>query len=304
MKPRHLKAGDWVGLVAPASVIDAEDIKLAHRSLTNLGLKGKPAPHLLKRYGYLAGSDQERAADLNAMFADRSIQAILAMRGGWGCARILPLLDYNLIRHNPKILIGYSDITALLLAIYVQTGLVTFHGPVGISNWTPFSQQYFRQVLFESKAVLMRNTSSTQVQTIVPGRARGRLIGGNLSVLAALIGTSYLPTWNNTILFVEEVGEEIYRVDRLLTQLKLAGILKQLSGFIFAQCQDCTTDQKEEPSLSLVEVLQDHLSPLGIPTWYGSMIGHVQDKFTLPLGIEVEIDATMGTIRMLEPAVI
>lgn len=304
IKPQRLKVGDRIGLIAPASPIKAADIEQAQKSLAILGLQTKAAPHLLEQYGYLAGSDAHRASDLNRMFADDSVQGLLAMRGGWGCGRILPLLDYDLIRLHPKVLIGYSDITALLLAIYARSGVVTFHGPVGISTWNQFSQDYFRRVICEGETVMMKNSAQTAVKTIVPGKASGKLVGGNLSVLAALVGTPYLPNWQNSILFVEEIGEDVYRVDRLLTQLKLAGILSQLAGFIFAQCQDCQAADQDDPSLSLDQVLSDHLRPLGIPAWYGSMIGHREDKFTVPLGIEVEIDAERGTIQMLEPAVI
>lgn len=149
----------------------------------------------------------------------------------------------------------------------------------------------------------LRNSPNTPVGTITPGKARGRLVGGNLSVLAAMVGSSYLPDWNQTILFVEETGEDVYRVDRLLTQLKLAGILEQLAGFIFAQCTKCSAGEGNEPSLTLQQVLSDYIKPLGIPAWYGSMIGHIPDKFTVPVGVEVEIDAGQGTIQMLESAV-
>jgi muramoyltetrapeptide carboxypeptidase len=303
IEPHRLEVGDRIGLIAPASPIQPEDIELAEKSLAELGFRVKAAPHILNQYGYLAGSDADRAGDVNGMFADNSVRAVLAMRGGWGCGRILPLLDYDLIRRHPKILVGYSDITALLLAVYTRSGVVTFHGPVGISTWNRFSRDYFKRVLMEGETVTMKNSSETPVRTIVPGRAKGKLIGGNLSVLAAMVGTPYLPDWKQKILFVEEIGEGVYRVDRLLTQLRLAGILSQLSGFIFAHCQDCPAGDEGEPSLSLDRVLEDCLLPLAIPSWYGSMMGHTEDKFTVPMGTDVEIDAGLGTIQMLEPAV-
>jgi muramoyltetrapeptide carboxypeptidase len=150
----------------------------------------------------------------------------------------------------------------------------------------------------------LQNLLSTPVETITKGKARGRLVGGNLSLVAALVGSEYLPDWQQTILFVEDIREDVYRIDRLLTQLKLAGILDQVAGFIFAQCTNCPAGDANEPSLTLQQVLADHIKPLGIPAWYGSMIGHIQDKFTVPIGGMVEIDAERGTIRLLESVVI
>ena len=232
IKPRQLRVGDTVGLISPASAIEPEDLTEAIEFLTAYGFQVKVGKHVLDRYGYLAGIDADRAADVNAMFADERVQAILTMRGGWGCNRILPLLDYDLIRRHPKILMGFSDITSLLLAIYARSGLITFHGPVGISSWNWFNLHYAERILLDKEAILLQNLTGHRVETITTGKTRGRLLGGNLSVLTSMIGSPYLPTWKDTILFVEEVGEEIYRVDRMLTQLKLGGILEQLAGFI------------------------------------------------------------------------
>jgi muramoyltetrapeptide carboxypeptidase len=216
------------------------------------------------------------------MFADSSVQAVLAMAGGWGCNRILPLLDYQLIRQNPKIIIGYSDVTSLLLAIYTHSNLITFHGPLGTSTWNWFSVQHLQRILFDGAAMTLQNLLSTPVETITKGKARGRLVGGNLSLVAALVGSDYLPDWQNSILFVEDIREEVYRIDRLLTQLKLAGILDQVAGFIFAQCTNCPIGDANEPSLTLRQVLADHIKPLGIPAWYGSMIGHLSSRLSDP----------------------
>ncbi|HAZ43096.1 MAG TPA: LD-carboxypeptidase [Cyanobacteria bacterium UBA11369] len=304
IKPPRLKPGDTVGLIAPAGIVEPESIEPITQKLATLGLQVKLGTHLLDRYGYLAGKDSDRAADVNAMFADKSVQAILAMRGGWGCNRILPLLDYKLIRTNPKIIMGLSDITALLLAIYAKTNVITFHSLTGTSSWNEFSLDYLRRILFNGEAVTMQNPTNTdnRVETIKGGKARGKLIGGNLSVLAAMVGSSYLPKWQQNILFLEDIREEVYRVDRLLTQLELAGILPQISGFVFGNCRECDPEEPDK-SLTLMQVLQDRILPLGIPAWYGSAIGHIPDKFTLPIGAEVEIDATAGTIKMLETAV-
>lgn len=319
LKPPRLKAGDTVGLISPAGYITQKDIEDIKKALAKLGLKVKLGSHALERYGYLAGTDANRAADVNAMFADASVQAILPMRGGWGCNRILPFLDYSLIRSHPKILMGLSDITSLLMAIYAKSGLVTFHGPTGQSSWNPFTVDYVKRILFNGEVLTLQNqgnrdnnltTTLVRVETITPGRARGKLVGGNLTVLAAMVGSPYLPSWQGSILFVEDIREEIYRIDRLMTQLKLAGILEQLGGFIFGQCTDCERLTREsnakdgQQSLTLGQVLKDHIQPLGIPAWQGAMIGHIANKFTLPIGAEVEIDASKGTIQLLESAVI
>lgn len=302
-KPPRLQAGDTVGLIAPAGIVDTKDIEVAQKSISQLGLKVKLGKHILDRYGYLAGKDADRAQDVNLMFSDRTIKAIIAMRGGWGCNRILALLNYSLIGSHPKIIIGYSDITTLLLAINARSQMITFHGPVATSTWNQFTVDYFKRILFNSEAVTMQNLNPSEVrlEIITPGKARGKLVGGNLSVLSAMVGSPYLPSWNKSILFVEEVGEDVYRIDRMLTQLKTAGILNKIAGFIFGQCTNCKLG--DEPSFTLMQVLQQHILPLSIPAWYGSMIGHIKDKFTLPIGVEVEIDAELGTIRMLEAAV-
>ncbi|QLE57764.1 LD-carboxypeptidase [Nostoc sp. TCL26-01] len=303
IKPPRLQVGDTVGLIAPAGIFEPQYIEVVQQYLGKLGLKAKLGKHILDRYGYLAGKDTDRACDVNDMFADSTVKAILAMRGGWGCNRILALLNYQLIRSHAKIIMGYSDITSLLLAINARSRIMTFHGPVATSTWTPFMLDYLKRILFDAEAVKLQNTNSPEgrVQTINPGKAKGKLVGGNLSVLSAMVGSPYLPAWQNRILFVEDTNEDIYRVDRMLTQLKNAGILHRISGFIFGQCTDCQSDN--EPSLTLMQVLQDHLLPLGIPVWYGAMIGHIQDKFILPIGAEVEIDANLGTIQLLEAAV-
>jgi len=313
LKPRRLRPGSIVGLINPAgATFHRRDVDFTRETLEALGLKAVEGEHLLSRYGYLAGRDEERAADVNTLFGDPSVDALLAVRGGWGCSRILPLLDYDAIGDNPKILVGYSDITALLLAIHARTGLVTFHGPDGISTWNDFSVSYFRRILFEAEPVSMENPSGRgeqlarwddRVETITGGRARGPLLGGNLSVLAAMVGSPYLPEWEGTILFLEDVGEDIYRVDRMLTQLKLAGILGQVSGFVFGKCTRCGPGAGYG-SLTLPEVFADHIAPLGIPAWYGAMIGHIKDKFTVPLGVTAEIDADRGAISLAESAVL
>ncbi len=315
LKPPRLKPGSVVGLVSPAGATwEREELDIVQDAVRALGLVPRLAPHLLDRYGYLAGQDKDRAADINQLFADPQVAALLPIRGGWGCSRMLPYLDYDRIRQNPKILVGFSDITALTLAIYGRTRVVTFHGPNGLTSWRPQQTEYFRRILFAGEAITFQNLKDgddedrlmqvkNRIQTITPGQARGRLIGGNLSVFSGIVGSPYVPDFQGAILFLEDTNENIYRIDRLMTHLKIAGVFDKLAGFIFGQCSGCAPDA-DYGSLTLEEVVWDHIKPLGIPAWYGAMIGHIEPIVTLPIGLEVEIDASAGTIRMLEPAVI
>lgn len=314
VRPGRLRPGDTVGFVNPAGALwEPVNADIAAESLAVLGFKTKRGPNLLARRGYFAGTDEQRAADLNAMFADPEVRAIHCVRGGWGSARVLPLLDWQTVERNPKILLGYSDITALLLALHARTGLVTFHGPVASAQWNPFNVGYMKRVLQEGEAVIFENLKEideddltvveNRVQTLHPGTARGRLLGGNLTVLTSLLGSGYLPDWDGCILFLEDVEEAPYRIDRMLTQLRLAGILQKAQAVIWGHCTDCRPGQGFG-SLTVSEVLQDHIRPLGVPAWQGAMIGHIDRQFTLPVGLEVEADATAGTLKMLEPAVL
>ncbi len=315
VRPKRLAPGDTVALVSPASAtFNSLDLQIAKESLEAMGFKVRAGEHALERHGYLAGDDKARADDINKAFADKSVAAVHAVRGGWGSARLLPYLDYDTIRRNPKVFIGYSDITALLLAIHARTGLLTFHGPIGLGRWDAWSLDYYKRVLINHEAVTYSNktglstdrNSLTQVDfrtlTMTPGKARGRLLGGNLSVLTGIIGSPYLPDWDGEILFCEEVHEDLYRVDRMFTQLKLAGVLDKIKGFVFGGCSECGPGEGYG-SLTLEEILREHVKPLGVPAWQGAMIGHAQPQWTLPVGAEVEIDAAAATMTLLEPAV-
>lgn len=312
VKPARLKSGDTVGLVIPSSAQwDPVDIDILLESLAVLGLKGKLGAHVFARRGYFAGSDEERARDLNAMFRDPDVDAIHCIRGGWGAARLLPLLDWPAIAAHPKILVGYSDITALLLSIHAKTALVTFHGPNGASVWNTFNVDWMKRVLWTGEAVRFENTkeaddtlvpTKNRTRTITSGKARGRLLGGNLTVFTSIVGSPYLPDFRDAILFLEDVQEAPYRIDRMLTQLRLAGILQQVTGVVWGTCSQCDPGEGFG-SLTIPDVLNDHLKPLGVPAFDGAMIGHVDRQFTLPLGIHVELDADAGTVTMLESAV-
>jgi len=312
-KPPRLRQGDVVGLVEPAYfTADAFDLEQVMATIRAMGLVPRPAPHLLSRYGYLAGRDEERAADLNAMFADREVKAIFAIRGGWGCARILPHLDWDRIRANPKLLVGFSDITALHLALAARTDCPSIHGPVAASAWGRLSWDSFRRLVFDAETPTWRSPEGTDdrlaqrspTRTFRPGRASGPLLGGNLTVLTSLVGTPFLPSFEGAILFIEDTDEAQYRIDRMLTQLSLAGILGRVAGVVFGQCTDCVARNSSSiGGFTLSEVLQQHLAPLGVPAFQGALFGHIPDQFSMPEGIRAEIDAAEGTIRTVEPVV-
>ena len=274
-----------------------------------LGFRVKTGAHYAGRRGHLAGSDEARAADLNAAFADDEVKAVICVRGGSGAARVLPLLDYTAIRANPKVLLGYSDITALHNAILAQTGLVTFHGPNGTGSWNRFNADQFERVFFRRELMQYRNQVEAgdelvprrnRTLTIAGGKASGELVGGNLTVLTALAGSPYLPDFTGRILFLEDVSEAPYRIDRMLSTLKLMGALDRIAGLVFGECTDCDPGEGYG-SLTLDEILDDHIKPLGIPAYRGAMIGHIRQQFIVPVGGKVEMDADAGTFRLLEP---
>ena len=313
-KPPRLRAGDTVGLVEPASFSDdLYDVEQVKSMISAMGLVPKVGSHVGARYGYLAGTDQQRAADLNQMYADDEVRAVFAMRGGWGSARLLPYLDWNIIRANPKLLIGFSDITGLHLAFAAKAGFPTIHGPNAANSWQKISWDSFWNLAFQGGTPLLGSPPPASVEpalqerstitTIMPGKATGKLIGGNLSVLAALVGTPWLPDLTGAILFLEDTGEAEYRIDRMMTQLALAGILRKLSGVVFGQCTDCTAGVPDYIGFSVPQVLYQHLAPIGIPAFAGANIGHVGNQLSMPVGVQAKIDAGAGTIRILEPVV-
>jgi muramoyltetrapeptide carboxypeptidase len=308
--PPPLNPGDTVGLVSPSSATDDSfNLQLAREAMEALGFQVRTGAHYASRYGHLAGTDAQRAGDLNAMFADDAVRAIVCVRGGSGAARLLPLLRYDTIRRNPKILLGYSDITALHCALNAMTGLVTFHGPIGSGSWNAFNVDQFKRLFVQRELMRYANKieagdelvpRNNRTRTLTGGTARGELVGGNLSVLVALAGSRYLPAFDGKILFLEDVGEAPYRVDRMLTTLKLMGALDRIAGFVFGECTDCEPGDGYG-SLTLEQILDDHIRPLKVPAYRGAMIGHIREQFIVPVGARMEMDADAGTLRMLEP---
>lgn len=299
-KPKRLQKGDRVGLVAPAGIIydEAEFVRM-RQELADLGLSSVFGEHVRRRDGYLAGTDTERAEDMNSMFANPDIDGIMAVRGGWGCARILPHLDFKAISRNPKVYCGFSDNTTLHHALLSYAGLQTFHGPNGNSDWTDLTKQSFESVVM--KGEMSAFISNSKVVTLVTGRAEGKLIGGNLSILTTTLGTPYQADFTDAILFVEDIGENTYKIDRMLSHLEQAGVLSKINGFVFGKCTDCSAGSS--PTFSLLEVLRHHIEPHEVPAIYNADIGHEPDNFTIPVGCAAELDADEGVVTLLEEAV-
>ncbi len=307
--PPALKKGATVGIVAPASGVDQSDIASNIAIFKALGLKVELASALSKSNRYLAAPDNVRASQFMEFVERRDIDAILCARGGYGVMRILPMLDFDAIRRNPKIIMGYSDITALLIAIEQISGLITFHGPVASSHFDPFTTECFLKTVFASteektKPKVLAVTDDSLI-TLCNGVAIGRLVGGNLSMVVSTLGTPYEIDTAGAILFLEEVSEEPYKIDRMLTQLWLAGKLHQCAGIALGQFKNCEATKRSDIELSftLRQVLAQRISTLNIPAAYGLPFGHVKSKMTLPIGIQAKLDATKKSLTILETSV-
>jgi muramoyltetrapeptide carboxypeptidase len=280
----------------------------AKEAMEAMGLKVKVGSNFKNRFGHLAGTDEERAADFNAMFADPEVKAIICLRGGSGAARILPLIDFEQVKANPKPLLGYSDITALHCALYSQTGLISFHGPNGSGSWNSFHANQFQQLFFDQKLLSFKNevtkgddlvAKGNRIQTLTKGTVEGKILGGNLTVLTALSGTPYYPDFQDAILFIEDVGEDPYRIDRMMSTLKLNGTLGKIKGFVFGQCSDCKPGSGYG-AFTVDQIMDQYIIPLGIPAYFGAMIGHISKQFIIPVGARVRLNADQGSITLLE----
>jgi muramoyltetrapeptide carboxypeptidase len=310
-KPRPLAPGDLIGVISPASPPKPEKHDQYQNGLNylrGLGYKVLEGKHVLDQYGYLAGTDESRAADLNEMFRNPKVKAIICSRGGYGTPRLLDLIDYEMVRKHPKILVGYSDITSLQLALYAQTGLVTFSGPmVGVEmgkGILPFTEKHFWGMVGKGSRKLLKAEAGEYVPKMYhAGTGEGRLLGGCLSLINPLIGTPYEPDFTGAILVLEDIGEDVYGIDRYLVQLRYSGILARLNGLIFGQFLDIESSEKTEPTLSLEEVLEKYTRDLNIPIIGNFPYGHQDFKYTLPFGCRVRFDADKGSVRLLESAV-
>lgn len=329
IKPPSLQPGDTIALIAPAAYSEPEEIITARQNMERYGFRVVLGKNLAAQYGYLAGTDDQRASDVNEMFARSDIKGIATFMGGFGCNRILPLLDYELIKNNPKVIIGHSDITALLLGIHNKTGLITFHGSSGLTGIGDYAISHFQRAIMATNPIgeVAKPLESLAkrghpLTTFVPGVATGQLIGGNLSLVTSLIGTEFDTDTTGKILFLEDIGEIPWRVDRMLTQLAITGKLQAAAGFAigpFISCfpETCTPNPNPSPgnpgecikadsyrSFTVEQVLRQHLEPLGKPTVYNFSFGHVEENAVIPLGAVATIDATNQKLIINESAVV
>lgn len=307
--PKALLRGQTVGIISPsAATADRMEFTYAKEAMEALGLKVKLGENLKNRFGHLAGTDEERAADFNSMFADPEVKAIVCLRGGSGAARILPLIDYKQVKANPKPLLGYSDITAVHCALNSQTGLISFHGPNGSGSWNSFNTSQFQQLFFEQQLLTFKNeigkgdelvAKGNRTQTLTAGSVDGKILGGNLTVLTALSGTTYYPDFQDAILFLEDVGEDPYRIDRMMSTLKLNGTLDKIKGFVFGQCSDCKPGSGYG-AFTIDQIMDQYIIPLEIPAYIGAMIGHIPKQFIIPVGARVRLNANEGSLTILD----
>jgi muramoyltetrapeptide carboxypeptidase len=306
--PPRFAVGDTIGLAAPASPPDKPNvIEESIARFESLGFKIKTGANLYQRDGYLAGSDEQRASDINALFADPEVKAVFALRGGYGSCRILPLLDYDIIRDNPKPFVGYSDITAMHLAILVKTGLITFHGSNASSAFTDGNIDVCRRILIAGDGAAPGNPGllfsregvrGADIKTVVSGEAGGQLIGGNMTCLSRLLATPYSPYFRGAILFLEDTGEKAYRVDGMFTHLRLVGILDQISGLIIGQFDHPDPAEQER----IAAVLEREAKRINVPCVTGAPIGHFPEQIIVPQGAHAVLDADKGTLRVMSGA--
>lgn len=310
--PKALKKGDTIGLIAPGYTFSEETLISVKKIMVDMGFKIYHTNRISQRHGYFSNTDKERADDLNHMFSNPMVNGILCIRGGYGCTRIMDLIDYNLIANNPKVLIGFSDVTALLNGIYKITGLVTFHGPVGSTLDDKYSQKALLRMVKKPKEIQeLKNAKITNTPrldsdfdryVINPGIARGRLCGGSLTLINSLIGTPHEIDFTNKIVCIEDVEEAPYRIDRMLTQLLNGPTFKKAAGIVFGVCKGCNSTTNPN-SFTLKEVIIDRIKPLGVPAAYGFSFGHIEQNFTFPIGANAIFDAKKLTIELTEKPV-
>ncbi len=313
LKPGALKHGDLVGVIAPSGFMTDSEIEAKINGLEAIGFRVKLSKNIRAARGNTGGTITERVDDIHAMFLDREVKAIWAGRGGSGASQLLSHLDYALIRRHAKALIGYSDITALLVAITKLSRIVTFHGPVAFASIRDYSLTQLEAVLIEPRAEttiymsadnakLALEEPEYQLQTLRRGIAEGTLIGGNLSVLSAMIGTRFQAETHGAIVFLEDVGEAPYRVDRMLTQLAQNQDMRKIAGAMLGVFRQ-RRNRDEEDKLTMDVALGDHFANLGVPAVGGFSFGHIANQFTIPLGIRARLDTEAQTLTLLEPAV-
>jgi muramoyltetrapeptide carboxypeptidase len=313
IKPPRLKKQDLISIISPASApLDASKVHRGVRYFESLGYRVTISKNVFNVNGYLAGTDEERAEDLNQAFADKNVKAIICSRGGYGTPRILDRIDYELIKKNPKIFIGYSDITALQLAIFKRTGLITFSGPMmavefGVESGKkldPFTEErFFDLVTSDKKIGAVKSHRDYRLSFKGKEKAKGRLLGGNLSLITSLLGTEFIPDFAGSVLLLEEVSEEPYSIDRMLTQLRLAGISRSISALVMGQFTNCAPEEPEKPHRTLGEIFKHDLFSQITTSVSNVPYGHLPVKLTLPVGALVSIDPVGRRFSIDEPAV-
>lgn len=309
IKPARLKKGDTIGLITPASSPDEMlRIEESTKYLERIGYRVRIGKNVGKFNGYLAGSDEERLEDFHSMFGDKSVKAIMCLRGGYGAFRLLDKINFKLIQKNPKIFVGYSEITALQNAIFKKTGLITFAGPMPavdfVNNISPYTEEWFWKIVTSNKKIgKIKYPENAKMPFINKGITSGRVLGGNLAVFNALLGTEYFPDMKDKILLLEDIDEKPYKIDRMLNQLRLAKVFKGLKGIILGRFVECYEHDPNKKTLSLGEVIEHYFRPLKLPTIYTFPHGHIKDLVTIPLGLKMGLNATRGSVEFLENAV-
>lgn len=309
IKPKKLFKGATLGIIAPAGTPDRERLKKGICFFNDNGFKTKIFPQVRKRFGYLAGDDKSRADAFNTAFADKSIDAIFCARGGYGTLRLLPYIDFKIIRKNPKIFVGYSDITVLLLSMYKETGLVTFHGPMPAVEFgrrvKAYTADYFYKAIMESGAIgKIIKPRGYKIDKINGGKVNGRIIGGNLCLMTKLIGTGYLPSFKDRIVFFEDTEEEPYRIDGYLSQLFQTTDFGKARGYIIGEFTRTESKYGSSAGWTARKVISDYFSGLKKPCVYGFPCGHGKEKITIPMGIKAVLDADNKTVRLEESGVL
>jgi len=308
VRPPMVRPGDTAAIVSPAGNLGSNgDVQEAVNAIRALGLKPQLGTNVGSRWGYLGGRDSERISDIHDAFADPAVKVIFPLRGGYGSSRLLPMLDFDLIRSNPKAFVGFSDNTSLVVALNMFSNLVTFYGPNAHFEWTNYTRDNLTRAIMNQQPVgVLNNPVASNGRplfthtTIVPGRAAGQLMGGNLSLLVQTLGTPWEIDTRGKILFFEDVNESPYRIDRMLTHLWLARKLQVAAGFAIGHI---TVRRDRSDDLDLAAVIRDRFEPLGKPCYLGVPTGHVSNIQTLPIGVQVEIDASRGVMRTVEGGV-
>jgi muramoyltetrapeptide carboxypeptidase len=309
IKPKKLSKGDVIGIISPASSTDdCTNVELGVRYLEKIGYRAEVGKNVGKSHGYLAGTDDERVEDIHYMFRKKHIKAVMCVRGGYGSPRLLDKIDFKLIKDNPKIFIGHSDITALQMAMLNKTGLITFAGPMLAVDFadevSSFTEEVFWALVTSNKKFgKIKQPDNEKIYTLVKGSSKGRIAGGNLALFSSLTGTNYLPEMKDKILLLEEIGELPYRIDRMLNQLRLAKVFHQVKGVILGAFVDCNETDPLKKSLTLGEVISDYFEKLKIPVVYNVKHGHLKDSITIPMGISASLNASRNYIEFMENAV-